>query len=357
MARALINVPAKAKRGDVIEIKTLISHLMETGFRHTTTGVPIPRDIITSFVCTYNGEEIFRAELSPAIAANPFIMFSTVATESGTLEFKWTGDNGFSATESAPRSPSNEAGMTEACAFARSGCLLLGRRAIAAQSSPPRSRSPSAAPATTSWAATPRRCRTTTPPIPACCGCSTARRCGSAKDGAAGKVVRRLPRRRARKHEGRRRALSSFDAALRSPGRSRAADQHLPQRAAARRRPSPTRARSCSRSRPMSRASRAAMPIASRPTSGCSLSSTPAAPFQPPPGPAQPLLRPVPRRQLGPVARRHSSRRRIRPATRSIGSNGRAVGSLQRRLRNCMFGMRAEPYAYGSPEYVALELT
>ena len=61
----------------------------------------IPRDIIRLFVCTYNGTEIFRAELHPAIAANPFFVFSTVATESGTLAFQWTGDNGFSATESA----------------------------------------------------------------------------------------------------------------------------------------------------------------------------------------------------------------------------------------------------------------
>ena len=101
MASALINVPKKAKRGDVIEIKTLISHVMETGFRHSTTGVPIPRDIITSFVCTYNNEEIFRAMLYPAIAANPFFSFTTVATESGTIEFKWEGDGGFSAAESA----------------------------------------------------------------------------------------------------------------------------------------------------------------------------------------------------------------------------------------------------------------
>ena len=101
MARALINVPAKAKRGQVIEIKTLISHAMESGFRHSTVGALIPRDIITSFVCTYNGEEIFHAELYPAIAANPFLTFSTVATESGTIVFKWTGDNGFSISESA----------------------------------------------------------------------------------------------------------------------------------------------------------------------------------------------------------------------------------------------------------------
>ena len=70
MARPLINVPAKVKRGQVFEIKTLISHIMETGFRFTTTGDKIPRDIVTTFSCSYNGEEIFRADLYPAISAN-----------------------------------------------------------------------------------------------------------------------------------------------------------------------------------------------------------------------------------------------------------------------------------------------
>jgi sulfur-oxidizing protein SoxZ len=101
MKSALINVPAKAKRGEVIAIKTLISHVMETGFRHDSNGVLHPRNIITTFVATYNGEEIFRAELFPAMSANPFITFHTVATESGTIEFSWTGDNGYSATQSA----------------------------------------------------------------------------------------------------------------------------------------------------------------------------------------------------------------------------------------------------------------
>src|SRR5450759_323920 len=90
MARALINVPAAARRGEIIEIKALVSHEMETGFRRTQLGILIPRDIITQFVCTYNGAEIFRAEFYPAIAANPFIAFSTIATESGTIAFKWT---------------------------------------------------------------------------------------------------------------------------------------------------------------------------------------------------------------------------------------------------------------------------
>jgi sulfur-oxidizing protein SoxZ len=102
MASALINVPAKAKRGQIIEIRTLMSHIMETGFRHTAAGELVPRDIITSFACRYNGNEIFRADLFPAIAANPFISFFTVATESGKFDFEWIGDNGFSESASAP---------------------------------------------------------------------------------------------------------------------------------------------------------------------------------------------------------------------------------------------------------------
>jgi sulfur-oxidizing protein SoxZ len=73
---------------------------METGFRVGTSGNIIPRDIITDFICKYNGEQIFRAELFPAISANPFFAFSTVATESGKLSFEWIGDNGFVAAES-----------------------------------------------------------------------------------------------------------------------------------------------------------------------------------------------------------------------------------------------------------------
>ena len=101
MASALINVPKKAKRGEIIEIKTLMSHIMETGFRHTASGQLVPRDIITSFTCRYNGVEIFRADLFPAIAANPFITFFTVAKESGKFDFEWIGDNGFADATSA----------------------------------------------------------------------------------------------------------------------------------------------------------------------------------------------------------------------------------------------------------------
>jgi len=103
MTRALITMPATAKRGDVIDIRTLIAHPMETGYRPGADGAILPRNLIRRFTCHYSdGRDdvlVFSAELFPAVAANPFIAFSTVATASGTLRFVWTGDNGFTQTE------------------------------------------------------------------------------------------------------------------------------------------------------------------------------------------------------------------------------------------------------------------
>jgi sulfur-oxidizing protein SoxZ len=102
MGNALVNAPRTVRRGTTFEIKTLIQHPMETGFRPGANGQIIPRNIIRLFTCTYNDVEVFRLDLSPAIAANPFIAFFTVATDSGTLRLRWSGDNGFSAEETVP---------------------------------------------------------------------------------------------------------------------------------------------------------------------------------------------------------------------------------------------------------------
>ncbi len=75
-------------------------HTMETGFRPGPNGRIIPRNIIERFTATWNGGEIFAMELSPAISANPFVSFFAVASESGTIAFRWTGDEGFAAEES-----------------------------------------------------------------------------------------------------------------------------------------------------------------------------------------------------------------------------------------------------------------
>ena len=97
MSNILVNAPKTARRGDVIEIKALIMHPMETGFRPGPNGRIIPRDIIERFTATWNGTEIFAMDMSPAIAANPFVSFFARAGESGTVVLRWTGDEGFAA--------------------------------------------------------------------------------------------------------------------------------------------------------------------------------------------------------------------------------------------------------------------
>ena len=97
--RTLINMPKTARRGEVIEIRVTIGHPMETGYRPGADGKRLPRDINQRFSCRYDGETVFSATLYPAISANPYIAFHTVATQSGTMEFRWEGDNGFAHSE------------------------------------------------------------------------------------------------------------------------------------------------------------------------------------------------------------------------------------------------------------------
>src|SRR5574342_378636 len=99
MAQPAIRMPERAKRGEVIEIRTIVPHPMETGYRVNDVGKPIARHIIETFTCTYNGQEVFRARFFPAIAANPYLAFYTVAVASGELVFTWKDDRGEVQTE------------------------------------------------------------------------------------------------------------------------------------------------------------------------------------------------------------------------------------------------------------------
>ena len=91
---ARITLPARARRGEVIRVGILIQHPMETGYRLDGANNQVPKNAIRSLVCRYNGAEVFRAEMSPGIAANPFIQFSTRAEASGEMEFSWVDDIG-----------------------------------------------------------------------------------------------------------------------------------------------------------------------------------------------------------------------------------------------------------------------
>lgn len=89
-----IKVPKSASAGEVITIKTLISHEMESGQRKDKDGNPIPRQIINKFTCEFNGQPVFSCDLDPAVSANPYFEFTAKVNESGTFKFTWVDDDG-----------------------------------------------------------------------------------------------------------------------------------------------------------------------------------------------------------------------------------------------------------------------
>jgi sulfur-oxidizing protein SoxZ len=101
-ARTLITIPKNAKRGEVIEVRVLIQHPMETGFRRGSDGAMLKRDLIRKFTArfveagvTTEGTLVFSANLHAAIAANPYLSFHLRAERAGKFIFTWEGDNGF----------------------------------------------------------------------------------------------------------------------------------------------------------------------------------------------------------------------------------------------------------------------
>jgi sulfur-oxidizing protein SoxZ len=84
----------EAKKGDIVEVKALVSHVMETGQRKNADGKVIPRKILNKFIATVNGKEVFVADFEPAVSANPYIQFKFKAMESGPVVLTWIDDDG-----------------------------------------------------------------------------------------------------------------------------------------------------------------------------------------------------------------------------------------------------------------------
>lgn len=89
-----VKAPKSASKGDVVTIKTLISHKMESGQRKDKEGKIIPRQIINHFSAKFNGETVFEVDIEPAISANPYLQFKMRVEEAGEFEFIWTDDDG-----------------------------------------------------------------------------------------------------------------------------------------------------------------------------------------------------------------------------------------------------------------------
>jgi sulfur-oxidizing protein SoxZ len=99
---ARVQVPAQARRGEIIQIRIAIRHPMETGYRPDNFGRRIPKNVINTLVCRYNGAEVFRAEMGSGISANPLLQFHVRAETSGEFVFDWVDDSGERGSERAP---------------------------------------------------------------------------------------------------------------------------------------------------------------------------------------------------------------------------------------------------------------
>ena len=89
-----VQVPAQVKKGEVFEVRVLVQHPMETGFRRDLNGEAIPINIIEKLVCRIAGREVFSADLGSGMAANPYIAFYTVAEAGGPVVVEWADDRG-----------------------------------------------------------------------------------------------------------------------------------------------------------------------------------------------------------------------------------------------------------------------
>lgn len=89
-----VQLPANARRGEIITVRIAIQHPMETGYRPDNFGRRIPKNVIHTLTCRYNGQEVFRAEMGSGIAANPLLQFTVAAQASGEFVFEWTDDSG-----------------------------------------------------------------------------------------------------------------------------------------------------------------------------------------------------------------------------------------------------------------------
>ena len=101
MSVARIQVPAQVTKGEIVTVRLAIQHPMETGFRYDNLGRAIPKNVVNTVICRYNGVEVFRAELGSGIAANPYLQFFMRADAAGELVFDWVDDAGERGSERA----------------------------------------------------------------------------------------------------------------------------------------------------------------------------------------------------------------------------------------------------------------
>lgn len=98
--RAILTVQRESRSIGSWQVRALIQHAMETGYRRSSDGDLLPRSLIRRFECDFlaaGGEpvRVFAASLHAAIAANPALSFSFTPPATGQIRCTWRGDDGF----------------------------------------------------------------------------------------------------------------------------------------------------------------------------------------------------------------------------------------------------------------------
>ncbi|APV50045.1 thiosulfate oxidation carrier complex protein SoxZ [Betaproteobacteria bacterium GR16-43] len=94
MMNGRLQVPPSVKKGEPFEVRVLMQHPMETGFRRDMNGKAIPTNIVNQVRVTLAGSELFSAELGTGLSANPYLAFYAMADASGELVVEWSDDRG-----------------------------------------------------------------------------------------------------------------------------------------------------------------------------------------------------------------------------------------------------------------------
>jgi sulfur-oxidizing protein SoxZ len=102
MAKKSIRIRAKMK-GDVAEVKALMSHPMETGLRkNKKTGKKIPAHFIKEVICEHKGKKVLVASWGVAVSKNPYLSFKFKGAAKGDMiKVSWNDNKGESATAEA----------------------------------------------------------------------------------------------------------------------------------------------------------------------------------------------------------------------------------------------------------------
>ncbi|MCS6931150.1 MAG: thiosulfate oxidation carrier complex protein SoxZ [Acetobacteraceae bacterium] len=99
-SRPRLRVPDRARPGEVIEIRMLIDHPMESGLRVGGGAAP-PRNMLSRLSVTMNGAPLFEAELKNGTSPNPYHVIFVRVDRTSDFAFAWTDEAGRSARTTA----------------------------------------------------------------------------------------------------------------------------------------------------------------------------------------------------------------------------------------------------------------